>query len=311
MDHAPNSDTFQKHYLNRNVCMDIWAIQRGEALQQALLEQATSHGHSRSSRRPVDLSPEQSAALNKHPAIIRMSKEMQGLPTRSEEHRQLRLKIKAKKSQLFKNAKKDLRTQWTEEQAVDDIDRQLLGKGLPVSKTQETRPLHPAQQRVVDALTAPLLGTDLEAQYARRTAAINAIVAYCGVDEPLRTKVLDARVPQPPPELQQEAHAIPPSTQLRRSVFVRQRGERLKRCFICVGKALRLAPDDPGVRLLCRTYYDAAGVTRHFRSVHLKTLGEDEKVVCPVCPRAKLNGKMQLRHHAESVHGIKTNFAPV
>lgn len=33
MDHALNSDTFQKHYLNRNVCMDIWAIARGGELQ--------------------------------------------------------------------------------------------------------------------------------------------------------------------------------------------------------------------------------------------------------------------------------------
>lgn len=44
MDHAPNSDTFQKHYLNRNVVVDLWAIHKGHVPQQELLHQAASHG---------------------------------------------------------------------------------------------------------------------------------------------------------------------------------------------------------------------------------------------------------------------------
>lgn len=60
MDHAPNSDTFQRHYLNRHISLDLWAIHRSTKPQKQLIEQATSHGHSRSSRRPVNLTPEQS-----------------------------------------------------------------------------------------------------------------------------------------------------------------------------------------------------------------------------------------------------------
>lgn len=32
MDHASSPDMFQKDYLNRDVCIDIWAIQRGVEL---------------------------------------------------------------------------------------------------------------------------------------------------------------------------------------------------------------------------------------------------------------------------------------
>lgn len=70
LDHAPNSDTFQKHYLNRNVCVDLWVIHRGDEPQQALIEQATSHGHSRSDRQPANLTAEQSESLNSHPSIL-------------------------------------------------------------------------------------------------------------------------------------------------------------------------------------------------------------------------------------------------
>ncbi|KAI1420208.1 hypothetical protein F5Y12DRAFT_773975, partial [Xylaria sp. FL1777] len=36
MGHAPNSDTFQRHYLNRMVCADLWAIHRDLEPQQEL-----------------------------------------------------------------------------------------------------------------------------------------------------------------------------------------------------------------------------------------------------------------------------------
>lgn len=63
MDHASNSDTFQKHYLNRNVCGDLWAIHRAQEPQNDLLKQATSHRSSRNSRRPIALTKEQSDAI--------------------------------------------------------------------------------------------------------------------------------------------------------------------------------------------------------------------------------------------------------
>lgn len=322
LDHAPHSDTFQKHYLNRHVTVDVWAIQCGNTPQQALIEQAASHGHSRSSRRPVTLSLEQSKALNEHPSITRLTTQLNGLPLRSKERRKLRLLIKTTKQKLFNSTKATMRNQWTSDQAVQDITRQINGEGFASAsvETRIVRPMTSAQERLVNALTAPLLnpGTDvtnvkdiLAQQLVRRAAAISAIVAYCQVEEPLVTKVLEARVPPPPTEFhppaskdRTEPYYI--SKELKASVVVRKPGERLRRCFICVGKALTLPPNDSGIPALCRTYYNTGGVTRHFRSTHLSPLGDQEKTVCPICPDAKLKDKEHLRNHADRVHGIRT-----
>lgn len=111
LDHAPHSDTFQKHYLNRHVTINVWAIQCGNAPQQALIKQATSHGHSRSSRRPASLTLKQSQALNQHASITRLESQLQKLPLHSIERRRLRLLINTTKQKLVNTTKADMRKQ--------------------------------------------------------------------------------------------------------------------------------------------------------------------------------------------------------
>jgi hypothetical protein len=102
MGHAPNPDTFQRHYLNRNVCADLWAVHRELEPQQQLVRQATSHGHSRSQRRPVELTSDQAAALKADPKMVKMTQALESHPRRSEERRALRLKIQALYGRLYK-----------------------------------------------------------------------------------------------------------------------------------------------------------------------------------------------------------------
>lgn len=313
MDHAPNSDTFQKHYLCRNVCVDLWAINRGDDPQRELVEQATSHGHSRSARRPVNLTAEQSASISTDPKILRLEERLRKLPPRSTERARLRKEVKALKASLFRSKKKEVRNKWRVDQAVQDIDYQLLNGHLPTAQTRDRRPMGPAQQRLVEALTAPLDGIDLATQFKRRHRAIDTILAYCTVEEPVVTKVLEARAPPPPPELQRPAAVGGQqpliSDELKRSVFVSTPGERLVRCFLCVSKALTKEPDDPEISGLCRPHATVGGVTRHFRSVHLKKYRDDEKFLCPLCgPQLKLRNKAELQYHADVVHGIRTDF---
>ena len=49
-----------------------------------------------------------------------------------------------------------------------------------------------------------------------------------------------------------------PAEQLRLSVILRGKSkeskERLTRCYICVAKALKMPPNDPGVANLCRSF---------------------------------------------------------
>ncbi|KAH6976779.1 hypothetical protein EDB80DRAFT_692446 [Ilyonectria destructans] len=150
LDHA-NSVPFQKHYLGREVCADTWGILRGQKPQQALIRQACSVGHSISKRRPTDLTVEQAASVNTHPLIKRLERDLRGLRQGSEKYKAARRKVRNEKQNLKSALKQQIRDEWTAEQAVDDIERQL------------------------QALTAPLSDT-LEGQFRRRDNTINAVI---------------------------------------------------------------------------------------------------------------------------------------
>ncbi|KAI0435566.1 C2H2 finger domain protein [Xylaria telfairii] len=269
MDHTPGSDTFQTHYLNRNVCADLWAIHRDQEPQQELIVQATSHGHSRSSRRPIALTLEQSAALDNHPTLVRKTRAIKDLH------------LRAFKAKLYNAEKKRLSQAWTEEQGVKDVDWQIQGNTIG-QFSQPSLKAAPSgwsvfQERLVEALTAPLT-SDLDAQYKRRANAIDLIVSYCHVDELPSTKM----------------------------VIITSVGEKLKRCFL-FGKALRLSPDDPNFNTYCRSFHGTTDVTRHFYRKHLRHMGPNDKSTCPICILAiTMNYMQHLQVHALLVHGVKS-----
>ena len=81
------------------------------------------------------------------------------------------------------NLLKKTRQDWTAKQAVEDIERQLNGEKLPPESVVETSDLqHPSQRRLLAALTVPAENS-LRAQQRRRCNAIQAVIAYCPVQE--------------------------------------------------------------------------------------------------------------------------------
>ena len=204
--------------------------------------------------------------------------------------------------QRMKNALRTrTREEWTRKQAVKDISRQLRGEGFarePVDTPR--RPQHPAQKRMVVALMVPDEPT-LEGQYRRMCNAINALIAYCFVEEgrtPRRTGAaatnLTRRPQKPVTESPVDAAVL--------SVFVKSEKERPRRCFMCVGKAASLPPNDPQVPALINAFYTSSDLSKHFRRKHLKNLRSEDKIHCQVCDML-LDHKMHLQSHAERVHG--------
>ncbi|KAL2272538.1 hypothetical protein FJTKL_06333 [Diaporthe vaccinii] len=314
MDHAPNSETFQRHYLNRNVCADLWAIHRNQNPQTALITQATSHGGSRDSRRVITLSEDQINQVRRDPRYQQLSAEIEGLvKSGARRSSTARKDLTRKRKNLFDKLKarklQEVKRQWTELQALQDIERQLQGQDFSavMHKPMES-PMNDVQRRMFESLTAPLEG-DLEAQFRRRTRAIEALVAYCGEEEPLRTQVTEARRPPPPPEV--SAQHLSPKEQLRQiheSVLVKLMGNRIRRCFLCTTRACSLGPSHSRFDELCREFYDEHVLARHFSSVHLDEIAQDQGFVCPhpdcLVP---LDDKDHLRLHAHMVHGISTD----
>ncbi|KAI1839461.1 hypothetical protein JX266_014328 [Neoarthrinium moseri] len=279
LDHA-NSDPFQKHYLGREVCADVWAIVRGAKQQQTLLKQACSVGHSVSRRRPADLTAEQAASVNTHP------------------------RIRSEKQALRRALKKETRDAWTDEQAVEDIECQLRGDKYAESPrtSRPGAPQRPAQQRLLQAILAPVSNT-LEGQYQRRSRAIQAIIVYCEIVEvqPVhagRTDTGNASTDYARQETSSLAQAVS-------SVFIESSKERSNRCFLCIGAALSLESDDPSVERLIRAFSSPGDLTKHFRRRHLSNLASNTRPECKVC-NVVLAHKMHLQNHALLIHGTRS-----
>jgi hypothetical protein len=302
LDHA-NSDPLQKHYLGRNIDRDLWAILRGHRPQHALTKQASSIGHSISKRRPIDLTTEQTASINTHPRIRQLTRGLQGLPRRSQQYRVAQSNIRKEKQRRRRNLKQKIRDEWTAKQAVDDIERQLRGDGFAEDTAADTRcsPERPSQRLLVEALTAPV-DTTLDGQYRRRDRAIDAVAAYCPVEEGCAVRLTETTAGTKRPITTHDRPADSPLRIAARSVFVKDEKERPRICFICVGRALSLPPDDPEIENLIHEFYTSGDLTKHFKRKHLANIKEGDRLECKVC-QMPLQHKMHVKSHAHRVHG--------
>jgi hypothetical protein len=302
LDHA-NSTPFQKHYLGRIVRADPWAIIRREKPQQALIDQACSIGHSMSKRRPTGLTAEQTASVTSNPHVRRLTTQLRQLRPGSEQHKKTQRHLRSLKQKLKRELKQKIRDDWTDEQAVDDIERQLQGIGFAKPFVDHAiRPQGPAQKLLVEALTTPVNDT-LEGQYRRRDNAIEAIVAYCGVEEgPTVRRTHALPTTSPSHENPREHSEDSPLFLATMSVFIDNPKQRPRRCFLCIGSALSLPPDNPRVEDKISEFYTPGDLTKHFRRRHLSKLQDNDQPVCQVCDMT-LAHKMHLQKHAISVHG--------
>ena len=308
MGHAPNSDTFQRHYLNRIVCADLWAIHRELEPQQDLIRKVASHGHSKSSRRPVQLTSAQSAALKRDQKVVRLTRQRDACRKGDPKRKTISLEIKARLAKLYSEELSKVRREWSDTQAIQDITNQIEGK----ETVEETSPaagatdMHPIQARMIDALKETVV-TDIEQQLQRRTNAINMIARYCLVQVCGRESKVVSPAPAPAPaELQLPAEDR--VEELRQSVQV-EPGKKISRCFVCVGNALLLSPDDPWYAKFCRNYYSPRDAAKHFMRTHLQHLKDDDRLRCPVCrPTVWLQHKKHFQNHAELVHGLRSQI---
>ena len=302
LDHA-NSNPFQRNYLGREVCADTWAVIRRQKPQQALVRQACSIGHSISKRRPTDLTSEQAASVNTDPLIKRLERSLRDKRQGSQGYMEARRRLKNAKQTLKRALKQKIREDWTAEQAVNDIERQLHGVGFAEEAAGSSAylPQRPAQRRLVEALTAHSQNT-LEAQYRRRNDAINAVAAYCTVEEGLAVRRNKTSFGQSRQSVTNEPATESPLHVAIKSVLIKSENERPRRCFLCVGKALSLVQEDSAIRDLTREFYSSGDLTKHFRRKHLSKLDRGDKSDCNIC-EITLEHKMHLQVHAKRVHG--------
>lgn len=295
-------DTFLKHYLDRNINVDVQNIYRGQAPQRDLIRFAYSMSRSIDPRRPRKLTTEQSASVNSLPCIVKLHGRIaklsraRGGSKGEEKYQKVRRRLQSEKQRQRRLLLADLVDCFKKEQPVIDSERQLSGKVVNEDTRdalEQSDQLTPEHLLLIDTiLTLP--ETSLETETRRRIAAINAITAYCGVEEgPISRCTLRGRPTKddsPPLVKFEEYDAVSQAIQSIKSE------KRPTKCFVCLG--------NPSLTLRERvaSYATSGSLSRHFLRKHVSKLQGGVHIDCRICG-VKLEDRVQLLIHAERFHG--------
>jgi hypothetical protein len=160
-------------------------------LEKDLMRFACSMSRSIDPRRPWRLTPKQSASVNELPCIVKLAQRVKRLSrapvgtAREEKYRKAYRRLTGEKQRQRRLLLVEIVDRFKKEQLVIDSERQLSGKVVDEDTRgalEQSDHMTPQQILLIDAiLTLP--ETTPEKEYQRRIAAINAITAYCGVEE--------------------------------------------------------------------------------------------------------------------------------
>ena len=234
----------------------------------------------------------------------------------------------ARANQRYQRAQREFRNEWQrqrnrlvrenlerykDEQPVIDSERQLAGKLVDeevMGALERTGYMTPQHMMLIDTvLTMP--GSTIEKEYQRRIAAINAVIAFCDVEEgsPTRrpiatqkqkrcaTDALQSISPAKKQAFLSSGERGNPICQAIASVCIKNSKERPTICFLCLGTPL--LPEHERLK----NYKTPGSLSRHFVDRHIKAYPKSMRVKCDVCNK-ELEHKAALMNHAEGVHGI-------
>jgi hypothetical protein len=268
---------------------------------------ACSMSRSIDPRRPRKLSKKQSASINSLPCIIKLDRRMKKLSAAirdgegdsegGEKYQKALRRIRSEKQRQRRLLVARLLDRYKKEQPVIDSERQLAGLVVDEDTRgalERSDHMTPEHLHLIDAiLTLP--ETSPENEYRRRIAAINAIAAYCGVEEGAPSRFIPRGRPfkdDSPPVVKVEGQ----STALSRAILSIKTDKRPTICFVCLGNPSLLLRDRVA------SYVNPGSLTRHFIRKHVKKLQDGECIDCRICG-IQLEDRVSLLVHAERFHG--------
>ena len=267
---------------------------------------ACSMSRSIDPRRPWRLTPEQSESVNDLPCIVKLAqraKKLAGAPEgseREEKYRNAYRRVENEKRRQRRLLLVEIRERFKKEQPVKDSERQLSGKVVDEDARvalEQSEQMTPEQLLLIDAiLTLP--ETTFEKECQRRIAAINAVTAYCGVEEgqPSCRGPRGRRVKAPLASQAVELAQSPADHPLRRAISSIKKDKRPTICFLCLGNPALM------IRERVVSYATPGSLTRHFNRKHVSKLEEWEPSFCWMCD-VTLDHRQHLQSHAERSHG--------
>jgi len=308
MQHA-DIRTFLEHYLHRRVSADTAAIVRGLDPQESVMRSACNMSRWIDPERPWGLTTEHAESVNNDPIIRsliqtreRFRQRLGDRATKHPKYQELNKRIASERERLRAALLVEIQEKYEREGPVRAIERQLAGVKIdtaPKVVSYFSNDTLPEQRRLIETMILAPPGATLEAEHQRRNDAINAVTAYCKIEEgdmrggrkrsggrPKRA-VIKRESPSPEDEALKAAML---------SVYIKDPKERPTVCFMCLG--------NEGAPLAVRIYsFSSPGdLTKHFKKKHLKKVEEGEVPECKICS-ILLDHKMHLQNHALRIHG--------
>ncbi|CAG8976664.1 hypothetical protein HYALB_00002180, partial [Hymenoscyphus albidus] len=276
-------DTFLKHYLDRRITADVAKIYRGMKPEKDLMRFACSMSRSIDPRRPCKLTTKHSTSVNRLPCIVKLigrAKKFAEAPldTQSnEKHQKACRRVTNEKQRQRRKLLVQIVDRFKKEQPVIDSERQLSGKVVHEETRealQRSDQMTPEQLLLIDSILN-LPETTLEKEHQRRITAINAVTAYCGVEE--GTPSRRVQIGQPANDMTVKPEnliALSSESILRKAVLSIKTDKRPTMCFLCVG--------NPNLTTRERvvSYANPGSLSRHFLRKHVKKLEKGNHVEC-------------------------------
>ena len=315
--------TFLKHYLPRRIDADMVGIMLGREVNGAFMRAVTRMSRWANGRRPLYLTTSEQQSIEEDPEVQSAKKErdkaeqMAGTSTVSHPKvctchvcKAKKNLINTKKRRLYA-LKKEVRTDWDDKEAMEDIDRYL--SGLPIDDDGEGDMVigdeMPSQQAdLLAKLTSLPESRSIKSELRRRCIAIDSVRNYCSVDEggPCR-----GCKPKP---VYRSASQVTLDRRARVTVATTieaREAERLEAardhiehadkplaCFQCFGEETK------PVGKRTQRWKQTSGLNRHFRDYHLSPYVDDNKPVhCNYC-KVMLDNKMHFQRHASDIHRV-------
>ncbi|KAH7119589.1 C2H2 finger domain protein [Dendryphion nanum] len=300
--------TFEKHYLSRRITVDTQAVVRGIRPQEALMRAACTMSRTIDPRRPQRLTAEESASVNDLPPIRdllgrreRLKRNLGKGATQHPLYTDINREINREKQRQRHQLLQDITKRWEYEQPVRDVENQLAGvesNDDAMAAVIAADAMGPEQKELVEAAHAPP-GETQQAEIGRRSRAIGAVVAYCGIVE---GRVLPSRVKRShecvaTPGKGRDDHGPGPiAVALEAAKVSVYKEKRPTICFVCLGDE-----SVPAEQRL-HSFSTSTDLSKHFKRRHLAYIGKAESFTCRLC-RICLDGKMHVQRHAHDIHG--------
>jgi len=308
MQHA-DIRTFLRHYLHRRVTADTAAIVRGLDPQESIMRSACNMSRWIDPNRPWGLTAEQAESVNNDPIICsllqyreRLKRRLKGR-TNHPKYQELNKRIASEKERLRAALLTEIQEKYEREEPVRTIERQLAGVKLDrTSKAVSyfSKDTLPEQRRLIETMILAPPGATLEEEQQRRDNAVNAVTAYCKIEEgdmcegrkrsggrPKRV-VTKTKEPSSPEDEALKAAML--------SVYIKDPKERPTACFMCLGN------EHAPFYVRVYSFSSPSDLSKHFKKKHLKKVEEGEAPQCKLCNMC-LNHKMHLQNHALRIHG--------